>query len=343
MNTRMSVPINVIQGEKCRPDKLSVRCQSLPLKGEFRIARGAKTTAEVIIATAYKDGFSGYGEAVPYARYGESPDTCMQSIRDLMQNPPTRSELQHRLPPGAARNALDCALWDLEIRTANSNAEAYCEQNIAASIPCAYTLSIDSPAATAATALRHKDKPLLKLKLGDHEDQQRVLATRQARPDAEIIVDANEAWSPDTYQNMLECLTRANITLIEQPFAAPCEQALRSLPRPIPICADESCHSITDLPRLRELYQAVNIKLDKSGGLTHALSLKAAAIKAGFKIMLGCMVASSLAITPALLLCQDAQWVDLDAPLWLAQDRTPGLTFDKGCIIKKSPTAWGNL
>lgn len=320
--------------------KITATHESWPLKEAFTISRGAKTTAEVIHVTASDGEYIGQGEAVPYPRYGESIDGALAALRTL-GSLSTRDELITLLPAGAARNALDCALFDLEAKRAQTSVAALAGVKNIGPVLTAYTLSLDTPAAMAAKAQSVRHLPLLKLKLGGEKDAERMAAVRHARPDARIIVDANEAWPIELADTLIGAAKDAGVELIEQPFAADADEALRNLQRLVPVCADESVHTREDLPRLCGLYDAINIKLDKAGGLTEAIALKRDAQAAGFGIMVGSMVATSLAVAPALLLAQGAQWVDLDGPLLLARDREPAICIENGIMSAPDPALWG--
>lgn len=314
--------------------------ESWPLREVFTISRGAKTTAEVVTVTARAGAHTGRGEAVPYARYGETVEAAISTLNGL---PPftSRHEAQALLPPGAARNALDCALWDLEAKQHNRPAfELAGVPQVAPLLTC-YTLSLGPPDAMATKAASVRHLPLLKLKLGGVGDRERMLAVRAARPDARLVADANEAWTPDLAPDLFQAAAQAGIELIEQPFAADSDEALRAIPRRVAVCADESLHTRGDLPRLAGLYDAINIKLDKAGGLTEALALKLEAEKLGLKIMVGSMVATSLAAAPAMLLAQGADWVDLDGPLLLARDREHGIAISDGVMSPPHARLWG--
>ena len=314
--------------------------ESWPLKEAFTISRGAKTTAEVIVVTASTGAHAGQGEAVPYARYGETIEDAISALSAL---PPLASseEAQTLLPPGAARNALDCALWDLEAKQKDQPAPVLAGiASIAPLLTCS-TLSLGTPGAMAAKAASVAHLPLLKLKLGGAGDAERMLAVRAARPDARLVADANEAWSAALAPELFAAAAEARVELIEQPFPADTDELLRSIQRTVAVCADESLHTRTDLPRLAGLYDAINIKLDKAGGLTEALALKRDAEKLGLKIMVGSMVATSLAAAPAMLVAQGAGWVDLDGPLLLARDREHAISIADGIMAPPARALWG--
>jgi L-alanine-DL-glutamate epimerase-like enolase superfamily enzyme len=324
--------------------ELSVSAESWPIRGSFRISRGAKTSAETLRVELHQGGFQGRGECVPYARYGESPDSVtgqIESVRQDLRNGMDRLQLQQQLPPGAARNALDCAFWDLQAKMSRQGVCELLALPRMQPLTTAYTLSLDSPANMHRAALAHADRPLLKLKLAGDGDIDRVRAVRQGAPAARLIVDANEGWDVDSYRAMVPELMQLGVEMIEQPLPAAQDEALRSLDRPIPICADESCHATGSLPQIFDRYDMVNIKLDKAGGLTEALQLRKAAEAGGLQIMVGSMLATSLAMAPAMLLAQGAAIVDLDGPLLLERDRRPGLRFERSRVFPPPPELWG--
>lgn len=323
---------------------LDFKRESWPIRGSFRISRGSKIRAEVVTVELCSGEHRGRGECVPYARYGESCDSVMEQIRGLqgdLTNGLDRVELQNILPPGAARNALDCAFWDLEAKQAGRR--AWTLAGIAEMAPqvTAYTLSLDSPEKMQQAALANARRPLLKLKLSGEGDLERVAAVRSGAPDARLIVDANEGWTADLYQAFVPELQRLGVEMIEQPLPVGADEVLAQMARPVPVCADESCHDRASLATLVGRYDMVNIKLDKSGGLTEALALRQAAEAVGLRIMVGCMLATSLAMAPALLVAQGVAVVDLDGPLLLERDRPDGLHFEQGMIHPPEPTLWG--
>ena len=319
---------------------IQAKVEIFPLAQVFRISRGARTQAEVVTVTYEKDGIIGRGECVPYARYNETLESVTKQIEDLPDNI-DKETLQETLPPGAARNAVDCALWDFECKkldqriwkTANIQKP---EKNITA-----YTLSLDEPENMFKQAEKNSNRPLLKIKLGTPNDMPRLEAVRKGAPNSEIIVDANEGWDAEVYSQLAPKLVKLGVKLVEQPLPADEDDDLIGLPRPLPICADESCHDRKSLEKLIGKYDFVNIKLDKTGGLTEALLLKNKALEAGFKIMVGCMVGSSLAMAPATLIAQNATFVDLDGPLLLAQDRQHGLLYDESWVHPPVKDLWG--
>jgi len=314
--------------------------ESWPLASPFVISRGAKTSAVVVVAYVSDGQHTGRGEAVPYAHYGETISGVIDALRTLA-GPIDRSRLPALLPPGAARNAVDCALWDLEAKAAHRRVWQLAGLVEPKPLLTAYTLSLDTPFAMSEMAQKASLHTLIKLKLGGVDDPERMAAVRAARPDARLIVDANEAWSADTLEAYLQAAANARVELIEQPLPAGADDALAKVSRGIPICADESVHTCADLDDLAGRYDAVNVKLDKAGGLTEALALSRKAHALGLKVMIGSMVATSLGVAPALLLAQGADWVDLDGPLLLAKDRTPGLKIEDGHISPPEPELWG--
>ncbi len=324
--------------------RLQVRAEAWPLARPFTISRGTKTTAEVVVVEIEQDGLRGRGECVPYPRYGETTAEVVKTIAAIAADVEaglTRESLQRKLPPGAARNALDCALWDLEAKA--SARPVWQLAGIAAPRPVitAETITLGAPEVMAVAAAQLGDRPLLKVKVGAEEVLERVSAVRAAAPKARLIVDANEGWELALLQRIAGMLAALGVEVIEQPLPASEDANLRAFAGPPSLCADESCHAAADLERLPEAYRMVNIKLDKAGGLTEALRLAVAARARGLDVMIGCMVATSLGIAPAMLLAGDAQLVDLDGPLWLARDRAPPLRFAAGWIYPPDATLWG--
>jgi len=318
--------------------------ESWPIAGTFVISRGSKTEADVVVAELFESEFRGRGECVPYPRYGETADAVLAQIAAVapaLAGGLDRAGLQSAMPPGAARNALDCAFWDLEAKRAGTSAFALAGLPAPHPVVTAYTISLDTPEAMAKAAAREHARPLLKIKLGADGDPARIAAVRAAAPDAELIVDANEGWTPANLADNLAACHAAGVTMIEQPLPAADDGALAQLTPPMTICADESVHGIDTLPALVGKYGMVNIKLDKTGGLTAALALAEEARRLGFKLMVGSMVGTSLAMAPALLLAQRAQVVDLDGPLLLARDRAHGLRFDGSLVHPPAPELWG--
>jgi len=326
------------------PQRLSVTRRSWPLAQPFAISRGSKTTAEVVIAEIFDGEFRARGECVPYPRYGESVDSvveALEAMRGAVFSGLDREALQRAMPPGAARNALDAAFWDLDAKRADRRAADLAGIAVMRPVVTAYTLSLDTPERMGEAAAAQRARPLLKLKLTGDGDIERVRAVRRAAPAARLIVDANEGWSERHLIEVMPALAGFGVELIEQPLPAGADDALLRVPHPIPVCADESCHTSADLDRLAGKYDAVNIKLDKSGGLTEALALAEAASARGFRVMVGCMIGTSLAMAPALIVAQRAHFVDLDAPLLLASDRVPGLRYDGSTVYPPEPVLWG--
>lgn len=320
--------------------KITMQSERWPLAEAFVIARGAKTEAHVVTVTLEQDGHIGRGECVPYVRYNETIDSVLGTLHAWSPNS-DRLALLQTVPAGSARNAIDCALWDLEAKRTGAAAARRAGLETLAPVETCYTLSLASPAAMAAKALSVPHLKLLKLKLGGDGDPERMTAVRQARPDARIVADANEAWTVEMLEPFLTAAHRAGLELIEQPLHAQNDAALRGIPHLVPICADESVHTLADLAPLGDRYDAINIKLDKAGGLTEALRMSQAARELGLKVMCGCMVATSLAMAPALIIAQTAQWVDLDGPLLLARDRPCALDIRGGLIMPPAPALWG--
>ncbi len=306
----------------------------------FTISRGSRTEAKVLTVRVTRDGVTGWGECVPYARYDETLESVEAQIRTIPDGI-DRAALQEALPAGAARNALDCALWDLEAKQAGCR--VWDLAGLAAPLPevTAYTLSLETPEVMQAQAAKNAHRPLLKIKLGTPDDMPRLEAVRAGAPDARIIVDANEGWSAEVYADLAPHLLRLGVAMVEQPLPAGEDDALLGVDRPVPLCADESCHDRASLPKLKGKYDMANIKLDKTGGLTEALALRDAARAEGYDVMVGCMVGSSLAMAPAVLVAQGAAITDLDGPLLLAEDRAHGLRFDEAGVHPSEASLWG--
>ena len=314
--------------------------ESFPLARAFTISRGSRSAAQVLSVRICREGFEGRGEAVPYARYGESLASVRAQVEALPEGV-SRQELQEALPPGAARNAVDCALWDLEAKRAGVPVWRLAGLTPPEPVVTAYTLSLDTAEAMEARAREEAHRPILKIKLGTPDDMLRLEAVRRGAPRATITVDANEGWSAAIYADLAPHLQRLGVALVEQPLPAGEDAALIGLARPVPVCADESCHDRASLPGLAGKYDMANIKLDKTGGLTEALALRDAARAAGYDIMVGCMVGSSLAMAPAHLVAQGASVVDLDGPLLLARDREPAMRHDAQGLHPAEPALWG--
>lgn len=324
--------------------RLSVTVEEFPIAGSFVISRGAKTQASVVVATLESGGVRGRGECVPYARYGESIERVLaqiESVRSDIEAGVGNADLQKLMPGGAARNALDCALWDFAAKRSGLPAYRLAGLDPPAPVTTAFTISLGTPQAMAAAAKAAAHRPLLKLKLGGAGDPERLAAVRAAVPHAKLIGDANEAWSARDLMPNLEACAKDGVQLIEQPLPADEDAVLATIAHPVPICADESCHEASDLAGLRGRYDAVNVKLDKAGGLTAAIALVAEAERLGFDLMIGSMVGTSLGAAPALLLAGKAKFVDLDGPLLLAKDRPDGLLYEGSLVHPPSPALWG--
>jgi L-alanine-DL-glutamate epimerase-like enolase superfamily enzyme len=323
---------------------LGIASETWPVRGAFTISRGSRTEVEVIVAELREGDHTGRGECVPYARYGETTESViaqLQSLEGAIASGLDSERLQDALAPGAARNALDCALWDLDAKCEGKRVWELAGLPAPKPLTSAYTLSLDTPEKMRIAARENASRPLLKLKLAGPDDLQRVEAVRSGAPEAAIIVDANEGWTPEIYSDLAPKLSALGVQMIEQPLPASDDAALGEIERPVPVCADESCHDRASLPALKGRYDIVNIKLDKTGGLTEALALRAEAEELGFGVMVGCMLSTSLAMAPALLVAQGVQIVDLDGPLLLAKDREPPMRFDGSLIHPADAALWG--
>jgi L-Ala-D/L-Glu epimerase len=323
---------------------LSVHSERWPIAGAFTISRGAKTEAAVVVAELSDGRHRGRGECVPYARYGESLEGVIAAISAMaipLARGLDRVALQAAMPAGAARNALDCALWDLSAKQHGVGVHEIAGLPLPQPLTTAYTISLAAPSAMAAAAEKAADRALLKVKLGADGDPQRIAAVRHAAPRCELIVDANEGWTPDNLAQNLAACADAGVTLVEQPLPAHADEMLANMVRPLPICADESAHGRASLPALAGKYDAINIKLDKTGGLSEALALAREVEAQGLAIMVGCMVATSLAMAPAILVAQRARFVDLDGPLLLGRDRPHGLRYTDSLVHPATPALWG--
>jgi L-alanine-DL-glutamate epimerase-like enolase superfamily enzyme len=326
------------------PLDLTVRTERWPVAGTFAIARGSRTEAVVVVAELSDGTHTGRGECVPYRRYGETVETVVAAIegqRAALAGGLDRATLQHAMAAGAARNALDCALWDLAAKRAGQPVHALAGLPPPLPLTTALTISLAAPAAMGEAAAKASARALLKIKLGGDGDPERIAAVRRAAPRAELIVDANESWSARNLADNLVACAAAGVTLVEQPLPQSADDALAAIAHPIPICADESAHDRTSLDRLAGKYDAINIKLDKAGGLTEALLLAADAERSGFALMVGCMVATSLSMAPAVLVAQGARIADLDGPLILARDRPHGLVYEQSLVHPATPALWG--
>ncbi len=319
---------------------ITVTPHRFALREVFTISRGSKTHADVLTVRITRGGHTGIGECVPYARYGETLGSVTAQIDTL---PPdiTRAALQSALPAGAARNAVDCALWDLECKLAGKRAWEIANLPAPTPVQTAFTLSLDSPDAMRAKAAANAHRPILKIKLGTPDDMPRLEAVRQGAPRATLIIDANEGWTPEIYTHLAPHLIRLGVALVEQPLPAGADDMLAEIARPLPVCADESARDAASLPALVGRYDMVNLKLDKTGGLTEALIARSAARKLGLRVMVGCMVGSSLAMAPAAMLAQGADYADLDGPLLLREDRATPLHYDAEGLHPPPPELWG--
>jgi len=318
--------------------------ESWPIRGSFRISRGVKTAADVVVVEINEDGVTGRGECVPYPRYGESPSTVLDeisTIREAIVHGAGRIDLLTLLPSGAARNAVDCALWDLEAKLTGKSIHELAGIPAPGPLITAYTLSLDTPEKMGIAAGHNAHRPLIKLKLAGDGDIERVAAVRNSAPKTRLIVDANEAWDARMMENYFPAMADLGVELIEQPLPAGSDMSLGEMARPVPICADESCHDTSTLDQIAANYDYINIKLDKTGGLTEALQLAEAAKEFGLGIMVGCMLGTSLGMAPAMQLGGFARFIDLDGPLLLEKDRPNGIQFDDSVMHPVSPKLWG--
>jgi L-alanine-DL-glutamate epimerase-like enolase superfamily enzyme len=319
---------------------ITVTPDTFRLAQVFTISRGSRTEARVLTVRITRGGVTGWGECVPYARYGETLDSVTAQIESLPADI-TRDALQTALPAGAARNAVDCALWDLWAKQTGQRVWQLAHLPEPGPMVTAYTLSLDTPENMRAAAAQNAHRPILKIKLGTPDDMPRLQAVRQGAPRTTIIIDANEGWTADVYADLAPHLVQMGVALVEQPLPAGADDMLAEIARPLPVCADESCHDRHSLRGLKGKYDVVNIKLDKTGGLTEALALKTEAQALGYGLMVGCMVGSSLAMAPATLLAQGAAYTDLDGPLLLAEDRENPLRFDQAGVHPPARELWG--
>ncbi|NTU50063.1 MAG: dipeptide epimerase [Desulfobulbaceae bacterium] len=319
---------------------IKTRIERWPIAGTFTISRGSKTEAVVVVVEICDGEYTGRGECVPYARYGESIESVVAAIEKLGQNL-NRQTLQSAIPAGAARNALDCAFWDLEAKRAGCPAYELAGMNAPKPLVVSYTLSLDTPEKMAEAASRVLERPLLKIKLGANGDPDRLKAVRKVAPNMRLIVDANEGWTAENLAENLSVCQTYGVELVEQPLPAAEDAVLACIPHAVPICADESAFDRASLAKLADKYDAINVKLDKTGGLTEALAMATQSLKMGLDLMVGCMVSTSLAIAPALLVAQQASVVDLDGPLLLAKDRADGLRYADGLVYPPTEALWG--
>jgi L-Ala-D/L-Glu epimerase / N-acetyl-D-glutamate racemase len=314
-----------------------------PLKEVFRISRGSRTEAQVVFVTVSDGEHTGHGECVPIKRYGQSVQSVIAQIDSIRrENNLDRQRLQKLLPASAARNALDCALWDLEAKISGKRVWELANIPVIPEVETSFTISLDTPKEMGTAAKASSTSPILKLKLGgDSSDLARVKAVRGAAPSSRLFIDANESWSPEHYRKIAPALKELRVELIEQPFPASADEVLESLDHPVPVCADESCHTTVDLPPLKNRYEVINVKLDKTGGLTEALCLCESARENRFKLLIGCMVCTSLGIAPARLLASAADYVDLDGSLLLARDREYAIAYQNGNLGIPPRELWG--
>jgi L-Ala-D/L-Glu epimerase len=325
------------------PLSIDAREEIWPLRQPFRISRGSRTEAQVVVVSVSDGKHVGRGEGVPLARYNQSIASVLAQIESIQgEKNLNRQSLQDLLQAGAARDALDCALWDLDAKASGKRVWELANISIVPEVETSFTISLDTPDEMSAAARENAKLPILKLKLGgDDLDLSRVKAVHDTAPAARLLVDANESWSPEHYGEIVSDLKKMGVDLIEQPFPAHVDEVLETLDHPIPICADESCHTTADLPRLKNRYEVVNVKLDKTGGLTEALRLCERARESGFKLLIGCMVCTSLGIAPTRLLASFAHWIDLDGPLLLARDRDHPVPYENGRIGIPPRELWG--
>jgi len=321
--------------------RIEAQSEVWPLRDAFTISRGSKTSARVVVVTISDGTAKGIGEAVPYARYGETVDGVLEEIRNAAPAIRGHADLPRILKPGAALNALDCAFWDFEAKRSGRSVASLAGLPEPAAKVTAYTISLDTPDAMAAKAASVPHLPILKLKLAGPGDAERMRAVRGARRGARLLIDANEAWTPEMLPELIAVAAECKIEVIEQPLPAGADDALRAAQHLVPLCADESVHTAADLDRLEDRYDAINVKLDKSGGLTGAMALVSEARRRHFKVMIGSMVATSLAVAPAMLLASQADWIDLDGPLLLARDRDAALRIEDGEVFPPSRALWG--
>jgi len=324
---------------------LTVSIDRFPIAGTFTIARGSRTEAVVVTATIIENGVVGRGECVPYPRYGETVEgvaAAIEALRPRIEAGLSREALQTLMPAGAARNAVDCALWDLDAKRSGIPAHVTAGVTRWPPVTTAYTISLDTPERMGEAAANAADRPILKVKFGAPEgDIERIRAVRRAVPSATLIADANEGWTEANLEAHLAACAEEGYALVEQPLPAKADGFLARTAHPVPIMADESVHDRQSLQRLVGLYEVVNIKLDKTGGLTEALALADAAEALGFPLMIGCMVGTSLAMAPAMVLAPRCRFVDLDGPLLLAKDRKPGLRYEGSLVYPPEPALWG--
>lgn len=319
---------------------ITAQAETFPLRNAFTISRGSKTEARVVTCTTTRSGHRGWGEGLPYPRYGETVEDAVAAIQALPEEI-TRAALQVAMKPGAARNAVDCALWDLEAKA--SGRPVWQLAGLAAPKPVeiAFTLSLDTPENMRQAAARNAHRAVLKVKLGTPADMPRIEAVRAGASNVRLIVDANEGWTPEVYTDLAPHLIRLGVEMVEQPLPQGADDMLAEIARPLPVCADESAHDAASLPGLLGKYDVVNLKLDKTGGLTEALRARDEAQRLGLKVMVGCMISTSLSMAPAILVAQGADWSDLDGPVDMAQDRANPVVYDDRHIHPALPQLWG--
>ena len=319
---------------------ITAQAETFPLRNPFTISRGSKTEARVVTATITRNGHRGWGEGLPYSRYGETVEEAIAAIQALPEGI-TRAELQDAMKPGAARNAVDCALWHLEAKVSGKPVWQLAGLTAPKPVEIAFTLSLDTPQAMRATAARNAHRAVLKVKLGTPADMPRIEAVRAGAPKVRLIVDANEGWTPEVYIDLAPHLIRLGVEMVEQPLPQGADGMLAEIARPLPVCADESAHDVASLPGLLGKYDVVNLKLDKTGGLTEALRARDEARRLGLRVMVGCMISTSLSMAPAILVAQGADWSDLDGPADMAEDRAHPVRYDDRHIHPAAPELWG--
>ena len=319
---------------------LTATAETFRLRNPFTISRGSKTEARVVTCRVARNGHRGWGEGLPYPRYGQTVEDAIGAISALPEGI-TRAALQDALPPGAARNAVDCALWDLEAKTSGTPVWRLAGLNEPKPVEIAFTISLDTPEKMRAAAAANRHRAVLKVKLGTPADMPRIEAVRQGAPDVRLIVDANEGWTPQVYTDLAPHLIRLGVEMVEQPLPQGADEMLAEIARPLPVCADESAHDTASLAGLLGRYDVVNLKLDKTGGLTEALRARDEARRLGLRVMVGCMISTSLSMAPAILVAQGADWSDLDGPSDMAEDRAHPVRYDDRHIHPASPQLWG--
>jgi L-alanine-DL-glutamate epimerase-like enolase superfamily enzyme len=319
---------------------IAAQAETFPLRNPFTISRGSKTEARVVTCTITRNDHRGWGEGLPYPRYGETVEEAVAAIQALPEGI-TRAALQEAMKPGAARNAVDCALWDLEAKASGRSVWQLAGLAAPRPVEIAFTLSLDTPEKMREAASRNAHRAILKIKLGTPADMPRIEAVRAGAPKVRLIVDANEGWTPEVYTDLAPYLLRLRVEMVEQPLPQGADDMLAEIARPLPVCADESAHDAASLTGLMGKYDVVNLKLDKTGGLTEALRARDEARRLGLRVMVGCMISTSLSMAPAILVAQGADWSDLDGPADMAQDRDYPVTYDDRHIHPALPQLWG--